>query len=365
MTASYPFNARPQTSGTAQRLSAERASADGSSHDAQTQAQRQEDAICRIAESLWGPAKQVDRTASPPYCTALRVTTQDDQSILLKSFVKPEASSNHPSADHRFHTALHWHQFALDAQKASIPPIAPTFFALHDEANIIGIHDIPGNTRTLASLHANDQYLDQLADGDLGALEPVLSWLGAFHDWSTDLYFRVSNLSDETKKFICDRYFAALANSYPSHLRPTVRSFIDYYMDDDGELVHGATDHVVLSAAGPVAIDFEYGHFGQGMYDVACLLRDFIVSILRNGQNPDRLMTSAWTHYAQARQALSSTALDDLNAHLSLQAMNSLHGPASERWAGQLSDKQRARIAGWSIAMLPKRTEAATATHKR
>ena len=111
-----------------------------------------------------------------------------------------------------------------------------------------------------------------------------------------------------------------------------------------------------LQSQKPVLTDFDQGHFRQGTYDIACLLHDPVVGILSQHAgsklcNPGPLIDKVWLLYSLARTTESPCGLEELNTHLSLQAMNALHGPAAQHWS-DLDDKQRAQVAGWAVAML-------------
>lgn len=223
--------------------------------------------------------------------------------------------------------------------------------------------EVPGRSHALVvndvqGMPASDFFrrdsaeLDRLIDGDVGALAPVLEWLAAMHELDVDGYFEWSDELDQAKSIVCATYLTPALNGFPRHLRASVQAFIDYYSEDDSEAVFGAMDTLRMSERGPVVVDFEFGHYGHGGLDLACLLRELVVAILAMNQDPARLVTAVWAHYSSARTSISSEAMRDLNSHLAIQVMNVLTGSAAHLWTGRLDPRQRSRIAGWCIAKM-------------
>ena len=321
----------------------------------------------RVAHLLWGDALDLEELPSGPFCETAHVGGKHGV-LILKVFQDVSRERDGKvllSAEQRVDLALHWYNLARAAHNACHSVQVPTSFRARGERNALAVVTPEGTS--FAELLAQDQEcLTSLADGDVRALGPALEWLAVLHEQDSNRHCELVDQVEEVKQLVCSTQLLPVVAAFPRHVRALVRSFIDYYREDDAEVVLGAVDGLRMSKTGPIVLDFEYGHYGQGGLDLACLLRDLVISVLVMDKNPGRLITGAWTHYTGARTSVASSALHDLSSHLAIQVMSALHGPAERAWAGRLTRQQRNRIAGWCVARMSGATgdpAAAVAAH--
>ncbi len=107
----------------------------------------------------------------------------------------------------------------------------------------------------------------------------------------------------------------------------------------------------ILSADGVVSIiDFEQGHYGEGLYDLAYLLSEYVIRDLRLAVDPVVIIVSAWDDYCRARGlGKSEDAWQRLRVHLAFQTLYRLVGPSRKVWTGHLDDDARDTVRRWSV----------------
>ena len=321
----------------------------------------------RIARLLWSEPLQLHDSSCGPFCEAACVGSTHGVHILkvFQDVSRERDGKVLLSAEQRADLALHWYNLARAAHSVCQSVQVPSSFRARGERNALVVAAAEGDSFT--ELLAHDQEcLTSLSDGDVRALGPALEWLAVLHEEGSNRCSEVVDQAEEVKQLVCSTQLLPVVAGFPRHVRALVRSFIDYYREDESEVVLGGVEGLRMSEAGPFVLDFEYGHYGQGVLDLACLLRELVISVLVMDKNPGVLITGAWTHYTGARTSVASSALHDLSSHLAIQVMSALHGPAERAWAGRLTRQQRNRIAGWCVARMSGATgdpAAAVAAH--
>ena len=310
-----------------------------------------------IALDLWGEVLDLQQELDEPTKQTFIATTHEGR-FRLTTFLDP-ATARSPNqllaAEQRYNVALTWHALAsnVDCDRRCI--------------TIPGCSKVSSNRDFLVSPYitsasiidrfcTDDKPITALSIANLKYLTEAVRWLAALHNTNNDRYFEMTDLAEASKTSILETQLRLLTAAYPNHLRGAARAFLDEFLDDDQDLVLGSADSIRFNLKGPVLTDFDQGHFGQGAYDIACLIRDPVVAILSQNANPELgnpgpLIDKVWLLYNLARTTESQCGLEELNTHLSLQAMNALHGPAAQHWS-KLDDKQRSQVAGWAVAML-------------
>lgn len=131
--------------------------------------------------------------------------------------------------------------------------------------------------------------------------------------------------------------------------------FVADYLLRSEDPVHGdLNSRNILSTEGVVSvIDFEQGHFGEGVYDLAYLLSEYVIRDLRFGVDPEANIMATWKSYCHSCGRNSDAETwRRMRIHLGFQTLYRLVGPSRKVWTGHLDDVKKDAVRRWSTTEL-------------
>lgn len=303
-----------------------------------------------VARQLW-PAPQRLQLASGGLFNRVVEVQSAAGTTYLKRFTDTASSGDFPplptSASQRCLVASSWHELALRASAREPRVAVPRLIAVQTELDIVAMERAQG-----------EPLYDALVEDGFGAdlaLPAVTAWLGTLHALCLEPRPSLLDASSPFKAFKIELQYTRLLSELPPGLRAAGERFATDYLQRTGEPVHGdLNSRNILTAGGIVCvIDFEQGHFGEGLYDLAYLLSEYVIRDLRLGVDPAATLATAWEGYCEAGdRALDAEAWRRLRLHLGFQTLYRLVGPSRRVWTGHLDDLMKDEIRRWSTAEL-------------
>lgn len=318
--------------------------------------------MIQVARLLWPSPQQIEPVTGGLFNRVLKVTSSAGTHY-LKRFTETALSGDFPPlptrAAQRCLVACSWHDLAsrAAAMHAGTPPLhVPALVAIQSEYDVIAMEAAAGSP-----LH--ERLLDLGSTSEPGIelpLRSIVRWLGRLHSLPLQPRNSLLAASRPFKAFKIELQYARLVDELPSHLHRAALAFIHDYLVLEAEPVHGdLNSRNVLVGAGASAdqgvsvIDFEQGHFGEGCYDLAYLLSEYVIRALRHDRDPLPLVARAWDHYASARLLVDPSGWRRrLHLHLAFQCLYRLVGPTRTVWTGHLDDAAGQRVRAWSLGLL-------------
>ncbi|MCW5222610.1 hypothetical protein D5041_03030 [Verminephrobacter aporrectodeae subsp. tuberculatae] len=269
----------------------------------------------------------------------------------LKRLTDTASSDGFPplptSAAQRCLVASRWHDLALRASARESAVGVPALLAVLADDDLIAMDQAQG-----------DPLYDMLRVGSRGAEGPlprVMAWLAVLHALPLEPRGLLLEASAPFKAFKVDLQYTRLLAEMPASLHASAQGFIGEYLRADAQAVHGDLNsrNVLVAANGVSVIDFEQGHFGEGLYDVAYLLSEYVIRDLRAGTDPEASIHSAWNAYCGACAApADSSAQRRFRVHTAFQTLYRLAGPSRTVWTGHLDDAAGQAVRRWSLGVL-------------
>jgi len=303
-----------------------------------------------VARQLWPLPQQLQFVTGGLFNRVLRVRSAAGTTY-LKRFTDAASSGDFPplptSAAQRCLVASHWHELALRASMREPSVGVPPVIAVRTDLDLVAMGQAQGEP--LYDVLAGD------GRGAGAALQAVIVWLGALHSLALEPRPLLQPASDPFKAFKIDLQYTRMLPEIPQALHAAAERFVVAYLRQDAEPVHGdLNSRNILTAENLVSvIDFEQGHFGEGVYDLAYLLSEYVIRDLRHATDPEATITAAWEAYCAARGWDSDAAIwRRLRAHLGFQTLYRLVGPSRKVWTGHLDDAAKAEVRCWSVSEL-------------
>src|SRR6218665_135249 len=303
-----------------------------------------------VARQLWPSPQRLQLATGGLFNRVVQVQSSVGTTY-LKRFTDAASSGDFPplptSASQRCLVASSWHALALRASarepRAAVPPLVAVQTAL----DIVAMEQAQG-----------EPLYDALVGDGFGvgtALQAVTAWLGPLHSLPLEPRPLLLTASGPFKAFKIELQYARVLPEMPQALRAAGERFAADYLQRSEEPVHGdLNSRNILSAEGGVSvIDFEQGHFGEGVYDLAYLLSEYVICDLRLGVDPEATITAAWEASCKARDRdADAETWRRLRLHLGFQTLYRLVVPSSKVWTGHLDDVTKDEVRRWSTAEL-------------
>lgn len=321
--------------------------------------------MIQVARLLWPSPQQIEPVTGGLFNRVLKVTSPAGTHY-LKRFTEAALSSDFPPlptrAAQRCLVACSWHDMAsrAAAMHAGTPPLnVPALVAIQSEYDVIAM-DAAAGMPLYERLQAPGTHTTTTAAGQDPRIElplrSIARWLGRLHALPLQPRDSLLAASRPFKAFKIELQYARLVDELPPHLHRAALAFIHDYLVLEAEPVHGDLNsrNVLVDAENGVSvIDFEQGHCGEGCYDLAYLLSEYVIRALRHDRDPLPLVARAWDHYASARLLADPPAWRRrLHLHLAFQCLYRLVGPTRAVWTGHLDDTAGRRVRAWSLGML-------------
>jgi len=303
-----------------------------------------------VARQLWPSPQRLQLATGGLFNRVVQVQSAAGTTY-LKRFTDTASSGDFPPlparAAERCLVASRWHDLALDASAREPRVAVPLLVAVEPALDIVAMEQAQGEP--LYDVLVGD------GPGADTALHAVAAWLGVLHSLPLEPRPQLLDASRPFKAFKIELQYTQVLSKLPPGLRKAGEHFAADYLQRTEEPVHGdLNSRNILSANGKVSvIDFEQGHFGEGVYDLAYLLSEYMIRDLRLDVDPEATIAAAWVGYCSARnQALDAEAWRRLRLHLGFQTLYRLVGPSHRVWTGYLDELIKDELRHWSTAEL-------------
>jgi hypothetical protein len=303
-----------------------------------------------VARQLWPTPQRLQLATGGLFNRVVQVRSSAGTTY-LKRFTDAASSGDFPplptSASQRCLVASSWHELAVRASARQPSAAVPPLVAVHTALDMVAMGSAPGEPL----------YDALVGDGRHAAavLQSVVAWLGALHNLPLEPRTTLLAASAHFKAFKIDLQYTRVLPELPQALHEAGRRFVTDYLQCSAEPVHGdLNSRNILSADGAASvIDFEQGHFGEGVYDLAYLLSEYVIRDLHHAVEPESTVHLAWEGYGKTRPAATdATAWRRLRIHLGFQTLYRLVGPSRKVWTGHLDDAAKEGIRRWSLNQL-------------
>ena len=303
-----------------------------------------------VARQLWPSPQRLQLATGGLFNRVVQVQSAVGTTY-LKRFTDAASSGDFPplptSASQRCLVAASWHELALRASAREPRLAVPPLIAVQTSLDLVAMEQAHG-----------EPLYDALVGDGRGtgtALQAAIAWQGALHALPLEPRPLLLAASGPFKAFKIDLQYTRVLPEMPQALHAAGERFVAAYLQQDAEPVHGdLNSRNILSAESVVSvIDFEQGHFGEGVYDLAYLLSEYVIRDLRLTADPEATITVAWEGYCKARGRNADAATwRRLRVHLGFQTLYRLVGPSRKVWTGHLDGAAKDALRRWSIAEL-------------
>lgn len=307
--------------------------------------------MASVAHQLWPAPLRLQAASGGLFNRVLQVRSSTGTAY-LKRFTDSAGSGNFPplptSASQRCLVASSWHDLASRAATLSPTVKVPPLLAVQTTLDMVAMAQAPGEPL----------YEALIGDGRhaTATLQATAIWLGGLHTQPLEPRAQLLAASEAFKRFKIDLQYTRLLPDIPAPLRDDALTFTALYLTVDAEPVHGDLNsrNILCTEDGQVSvIDFEQGHFGEGLYDLAYLLGEYVIRDLRLGVNPLGHVSLAWESYRRARGWGDAQAeWRRLRTHLAFQTLYRLVGPSRQVWTGHLDAAAAQAVRQWSTQEL-------------
>jgi tRNA A-37 threonylcarbamoyl transferase component Bud32 len=274
----------------------------------------------------------------------------------LKIFTDKAKSDSFPplptSPKQRYFIAVECHKIAYEASLGitgvNVPKLInyspKDYFVLMEEAVGTPLFDFLINTRSSP-------------ETILVSYEICMKWLAAMHSADCKDFEEIESSSNLFKEYKIDLQYSKLINFLPLTIQSSAKNFVRTYLNSKKQLVHGdlnsrnilidKKDNIIISI-----IDFEQGHLGCGLYDVAYICCELVIRLLLKGKNDIELHINNLLKVYSNK--LAAEEIIDYRKHLAFQVLYRLVGPSRKVWSGHLSKSETKAVKLWSINQLEK-----------
>jgi len=303
------------------------------------------------ASLLWGSNIVMEMATGGLFNQVMQVQTTDAV-YYLKRFTDTATSGVFPAlpttASQRFKVALRWHEMALEASHHSKQVQIPAVLSHDNDLDWIAMTSVEGmplyQDVTKHNSHSED------------ALPALIDWLSALHQFKLPYDASLLAASAPFKEFKIHLQYTQLLKELPAQLELPARQFIETYLHCQREPVHGDLNsrNILIAPDGLVAvIDFEQGHAGEGIYDLAYIVSEYVIGKLGHENEAESLLQRIWKQYAVNRKwEIEGEEFYRWRIHLGFQTLYRLVGPSRQVWTGHLAAKAKDRVRLWSVEQL-------------
>lgn len=293
-------------------------------------------------------ASQLEPVSGGLFNRVARARSQESGAwVYLKQFADRALSGNFPllptTADQRYQVAKEWHLQALAASTAGGSAHVPRMIAADDESQLLAMSEVPG-----APLY--DAIVGRAAL-PAHVLRSVIEWLGAFHKLNSAQCRSLEGASAPFKAFKIDLQYTKILSWIDDSLHANATQFINEYIGENKDPVHGDINsrNIFYTDNSISVIDFEQGHLGNGVYDLAYIVCEYVIHDILHGKDPKAMIDMSWQAYARARgwSEPESAQRGKFHQHLLFQTLYRLYGPSRAVWTGHLSEDIVEKIATW------------------
>lgn len=283
-----------------------------------------------------------------------KINSAQNNVTYLKIFTDLAKSNNFPplptSPEQRCFIAVESHKTAYESSKNNAMVNIPKLLDYSLEDCFVLMEESSG-TLLFDSLINHKSSLKSI----LNSYKICMRWLANMHTSSCKNSKKIDNSSYLFKKYKIELQYVKLVPLLSIKVQPTAGVFIDNYLNSKIQLVHGdlnSRNILIDSNDGLVVniIDFEQGHMGYGLYDVAYLCSELVIRLwISNETDVERHIGDLLTTYSNK---LSDEEIIKYRLHLAFQVLYRLVGPSRSTWSGHLIASEVVRIKLWAINQL-------------
>lgn len=300
-----------------------------------------------LARSVFEGPLHIEPISGGLFNRVIKISTIDGIRY-LKKFSDEAMSGSFPplptTATQRCIVATAWHGLSLIAARNCPSVEVPQLLSTNKQLDLLIMEEVDGQPLYEWLITSHDQ-------SDV-ALNSVIDWLAVLHGLDLEPRSDLLQASSPFKAFKIDLQYTKVLPEIPLEQRPACENFIADYLSCNSEPVHGDINsrNILESDASIAVIDFEQGHFGEGVYDLAYIVSEYVIHSIRLGADPLTIIESAWKRYAGAR-SLDQGILkleQRFRQHLSFQTLYRLIGPSRQVWTGHLDNSIQTKVHDWS-----------------
>jgi tRNA A-37 threonylcarbamoyl transferase component Bud32 len=306
--------------------------------------------IEQVGALVWPGKLLFENAVGGLFNRVVRVTSADGVGY-LKRFTERALSGNFPplptTATQRCLVAVSWHQHAVKVSEICPAVAVPAIEAVHTHLDLIAMKSVAGHPLYDLLL------LNRSMKADI--LSAIVDWLATFHSLDLQPKEELLKASDQFKRFKVDLQYTKVLNEVPEELHPAASNFIGDYLSCNLEPVHGDINsrNVLVDRGSAAVIDFEQGHFGNGIYDLSYLMCEYVIAALRAKEDIDELLETMWGRYASRRGwPERGPEYRQWQLHLGFQTLYRLVGPSRKVWTGHLDEQACLDVRQWSVGLL-------------
>lgn len=174
-----------------------------------------------------------------------------------------------------------------------------------------------------------------------------------------DLNFLNSNSYDFKEYKVNLQYVKLLPYLHEKH-KKSANIFIANYLADKSCLMHGDINskNILVNEGNMVSIiDFEQGQLGDGIYDVAYIVSEFVLNYLKfeEEEKIEKHIQNFLNIYCSFINEYDFESINtNYRIHLAFQVLYRLVGPSKQVWSGHLNEETKILLNDWSLNQLVK-----------
>ncbi|WP_404993820.1 phosphotransferase family protein [Cupriavidus pauculus] len=254
----------------------------------------------------------------------------------------------------RYAVAVAWHEHAI-ACSAGHSITVPALLAASADDSLIVMAEVRGHP-----LYENLVTHPAKASSIESHLVKIVTWLGRFHEQSMPQRDKMHAASHAFKRYKVRLQYEDLFPLLSSPLMDGAHAFVAAYMQASSDVVHGDLNsrNILVEGDTVAIIDFEQGHLGDGIYDLAYILSEYVIFSHAHSHSfaeMETFINAMWQEYVKVRPQGEAQAEERrFQAHLGFQTLYRLVGPSRAVWSGHLDDSVKHDLNGWAMDRLSK-----------
>ncbi|SCB20883.1 phosphotransferase [Cupriavidus alkaliphilus] len=256
------------------------------------------------------------------------------------------------SRTQRYAVAVSWHEHAL-ACSADHNVVVPVLLGTSADDSLIVMSEVSGRPlyEDLVTSPMPPSFVES-------HLRKIVAWLGRFHERPMPERERMHAASDAFKRYKVGLQYLDLFPLLPSSLLDGAGAFVASYLQATDDVVHGDLNsrNVLVESDKIAVIDFEQGHLGEGIYDLAYILSEYVIfSHAHSHTSMETFIGAMWREYVKVRPSVKLDVEEcRFQVHLGFQTLYRLVGPSRTVWSGHLDDFVKRDLTAWSMDRLSK-----------
>lgn len=272
----------------------------------------------------------------------------------VKQLTDSARSGNFPplptTRTQRYTVAVSWHEHAIACSVDNIV-VVPALLGASVDDSLIVMSEVAG--RPLYEEFVTHPVPPSSVESHL---RKIVAWLGRFHEQPMPERERMHAASNAFKRYKIGLQYLDLFPLLPSSLLDSAGAFVACYLQATDDVVHGDLNsrNVLVGSENIAVIDFEQGHLGDGIYDLAYILSEYVIfSHAHSHAAMETFIDAMWREYVQVRPGAELDAEERrFQVHLGFQTLYRLVGPSRTVWSGHLEESVKHNLTAWAMDRL-------------